>query len=238
MYFDRLAVRRRQPEIMDEPGLDAARHVAALRALARINALSAGTAVVWGHLLGVAKEVGDRPVRVLDVASGGGDALLRLWRRGRRAGVRLELCGVDVSPTALAHAGAGAQAAGADIAFRQLDVLRDELPGGHDVIVSSLFLHHLHEGDAVTLLAKMRAAAERLVLVDDLVRSRLGYVAACVGTRLLTRSGVVHVDGPRSVAGAFTACEAQALAERAGLHGASVRRHWPWRYLLAWRKPA
>jgi hypothetical protein len=57
---------------------------------------------------------------------------------------------------------------------------------------------------------------------------------AHVAGRILTTSDVVHVDGPRSVEGAFTMEEARALAERAGLHGATVRWRWPFRYLLKW----
>jgi hypothetical protein len=59
---------------------------------------------------------------------------------------------------------------------------------------------------------------------------------ACAGTRLLSRSPVVHVDGPRSVAAAFTPAEALDLAQRAGLTGATVVRRWPCRFLLTWRR--
>jgi hypothetical protein len=43
-------------------------------------------------------------------------------------------------------------------------------------------------------------------------------------------------DGPISVAAAFSGAEAQTLAERAGLHGAVVTRHWPERFLLSWNR--
>jgi hypothetical protein len=84
----------------------------------------------------------------------------------------------------------------------------------------------------------MARLATRLVLVNDLVRGPAAYALAWLGTRLLTRSPVVHLDGPRSVAAAFTLREARELAERAGLHGARIDRRWPCRYLLAWRRPA
>jgi hypothetical protein len=57
---------------------------------------------------------------------------------------------------------------------------------------------------------------------------------AVVGCHLLSGSRVVHVDGPISVAGAFTPGEALSLAEQAGLQGATLTRHWPQRYLLTW----
>jgi len=80
----------------------------------------------------------------------------------------------------------------------------------------------------------MAAAAQILVLVDDLVRSRWGYLLAWTGCHVLSGSRIVHVDGPISVAAAFTPSEALFLAERAGLQGASLTRHWPQRFLLTW----
>jgi hypothetical protein len=100
-----------------------------------------------------------------------------------------------------------------------------------------LFWHHLAEPDGIKLLERMAAAARRAVLVDDLVRSRLGFALVWVGSYLLTRSSVVHTDGPLSVRAALSLAEARELAERAGLHGATIRRHWPERFLLTWRKP-
>jgi hypothetical protein len=80
----------------------------------------------------------------------------------------------------------------------------------------------------------MAQAARRLIVVNDLSRSRLGYFVAQVACRTITRSDVVRVDGPRSVAAAFRPCEARRLAQRAGLPGARVRRRWPFRFLLTW----
>ena len=65
-----------------------------------------------------------------------------------------------------------------------------------------------------------------------------GWLLAHVGTRLLSRSWVVHTDGPRSVAGAFTVAELRELAAEAGLVGAEVAWRWPFRMLLTWRRPS
>ena len=118
--------------------------------------------------------------------------------------------------------------------FFALDALAGPLPGGYDVVTCTLFLHHLGEHDAVELLREVGAAARRLVLVDDLIRSRLGYALAAVGCHLLSGSRVVRYDGPASVAGAFSLAEVKSLAERAGLTGALIETHWPQRFLLSW----
>ena len=72
--------RQRLPEIMDQPDLRPARHVGALRGLARVNFWSGSAGILWRPLSALARRLG-RPIRVLDAASGGGDVPLRLWRR-------------------------------------------------------------------------------------------------------------------------------------------------------------
>ena len=115
-------------------------------------------------------------------------------------------------------------------------MLARPLSTDYDVLTSSLFLHHLDEKQAMALLGRMAAAARRAVFVCDLQRSWLGYGLAWFGCRLLTRSPIVHVDGPRSVEAAFAAEEISSLAVRSGLDGAVITHHWPQRWLLAWRK--
>ena len=227
--------RRLRPEVMDQPGLDPGRHRQALRGLGRINYWSRSAAILWPPLAALARNHG-RPARVLDLASGGGDVPIRLWHRAGRAGLPIVVEGCDISPLAVDHATRQAERQGAEVRFFVTDALTDALPEGYDAVVCSLFLHHLTEEQAVALLRRM-ATAGKLVLVNDLVRSRAGLLLARVGTRLLSLSPVVHVDGPRSVEGAFTIAEAHALAERAGLSGATVEPRWPCRFLLTWVRP-
>ena len=232
-----LSSRRRLPEIMDQPGLDPAEHAAALRALGRVNALSRAGSALWPAIARLARRCRDEPLRVLDVASGGGDVPISLARRAVRTGLPVRVEGCDISPRATAFARAEALAQGVAVRFFEWDVRGGPLPEGYDVLTCSLFLHHLDEAEAVDLLARMSQAARRLVLVDDLVRSRLGHALAWVGCRLLSNSPVVRHDGPVSVSAAFTPAEAAALAGRAGLAGARVNRHWPQRFLLSWCRP-
>jgi SAM-dependent methyltransferase len=230
-----LAQRVREPEVMDDPGLDESRHVYALDALARVNRLSGTASRVWREVRDLARE-GVRPVRLLDVACGGGDVLLDVGRRARRHGIEVELSGCDLSPVALARARRRAASEGQEARFVEIDVLQGTLPGSPHLTTSSLFLHHLDDGDAVQLLARMAGAAERLVLVQDLRRTRLGYILAWAILRVLTTSDVAQRDGPVSVRAAFSVEEARRLAESAGLEGAEVKRCWPERFTIRWTR--
>jgi SAM-dependent methyltransferase len=222
--------RRLAPERMDDPGLDPALHAGALRGLERINLLSVTVRTLWASLRRLAPS---EPLRVLDLACGAGDVAIGLRRRARAAGLPLQVAACDTSPVALAHARARAAAEGVDVEFFACDVLR-EFPRGYDVYTCSLFLHHLREGEALELLRGM--ASGRALLLSDLVRSRLGYWAARLGVRLLTRSPVVHYDAPVSVESAFTRAELRALADAAGIAGARITGHWPFRMLLEWSR--
>lgn len=227
-----LSRRRVEPELMDSPALDRRRHVGALEALARVNAVSFSGRRVWAEVRRLARQ-GIRPVRVLDVACGGGDVLLDVAGRARRADVEVDLRGLDVSPVALDRAREAAGALG--VRFDLRDALREPLPGA-DVVCSSLFLHHLERDEAIELLRSMAEATERVLLLQDLRRTRLGYLFAWAGLGLLTRSEVARHDGLISVAAALTLPEVESLRRDAGLDGTEIEPCWPQRFTLRWER--
>ena len=75
------------------------------------------------------------------------------------------------------------------------------------------------------------------VVVNDLVRSRVSMALVWLGSRLLSRSKVVHFDAMASVRAAFTLSEMQGLVRSAGLESASVWSYWPCRLLSVWCDP-
>jgi 2-polyprenyl-3-methyl-5-hydroxy-6-metoxy-1,4-benzoquinol methylase len=228
-----LSARDRQPELMDQPGLAAEAHHDALAGLATINRLSFAARALWRPIAARMQAEPKRTWRLLDVACGAGDVPVALARRAARAGLRLSVAGCDVSETAVACARRRAEAAGIDAEFFALDVLRKEVPYGYDFVTCSLFLHHLEMADVVALLRSMGRAAGTLAVVSDLRRTHIGYALAHFGTRVLSRSRIVQIDGPLSVRAAFTMPEMWGLAEKAGLgRRVSIRRSWPQRFLM------
>ncbi|MFN9984544.1 MAG: methyltransferase domain-containing protein [Pirellula sp.] len=105
-----------------------------------------------------------------------------------------------------------------------------------DIVYCTLFLHHFDDTSAVKVLDAMKRLARRAVLVDDLCRTSLGWWLAYLGCHLLSRSRIVHFDGPQSVRAALTPQEAQALAAEAGMRDAAIRRHWPERFMMRWER--
>jgi SAM-dependent methyltransferase len=232
-----LAQRNIQPEIMDQPGLDGEEHRSALRGLARINWISDSVRILLEPLLAFRDEKNAAPLRALDVACGGGDVAIALQRRARRAGLDVEVHGCDLSEEAIAFARRRAKANGSGASFFRHDALAGRFPEGYDVILSSLFFHHLERSQAEQVLTEMARAAKRMIVVNDLRRCTLGYAAAWAGCRALSASPIVHHDGPRSVEAAFTDHEFANLAQSCGLEGFAIARRWPFRFRFVWAKP-
>lgn len=226
--------RRVAAELMDAPGVEPTLHDRALRALARVNALSFTAGRLWRVVRRLRRE-GAAPVRVLDLACGGGDVAVSLAVRARRAGIPVEIHACDRSAFAIDRARARAERARVVVRFFALDVVEGALPSGFDLVASSLFLHHLEAAQAVRLLSAMSRAG-RVGVVQDLRRGRLGLALAWGALHLLTRSEIARVDGLRSVRAAFTADELGALARAAGLPSPEVTPIWPQRLLLHWRR--
>ncbi len=219
---------------MDDESLDERLHVEALRGLGRINQLSFTARTLWDPIAAFARNAG-RPIRVLDVATGGGDVPIALAAAAERHGADITFAGCDKSEVALQCAQKKCKEHCQQVTFFKWNAMTDSFPVDYDIAINTLFLHHLDPQDTINLLVKMSAA--RMVLVSDLVRCKTGLALAHVATRLLSRSRVVHVDGPRSVRAAYTCQEMLEMAEAAGLHHASIRPCWPFRMLLSWSKP-
>ena len=229
-------LRRREPEVMDDPALEPGLHAAALRGLARITVVSRAAWPVWkaSEKLAVRANKAGRSLSVLDIATGSADVPIALagYAKARRLGLELHAC--DVSARALGHAAERAKTAGVTLRTFEADVTRGVLPGEFDVVTCSLFLHHLDEADVVAVLAAMRAAARHRVVVSDLRRTRFGLALATVVPRMLTRSPVVHTDALLSARAAWTIEELAAMAARAGMDGCAITPCWPSRMVLTW----
>ena len=219
---------------MDGADLSPTAHVAALAGLERLNLLALHARPFWREIgPWAAGATPDQPLRVLDLACGGGGLVLGLRRRARRERLAVQVDGCDRSPTAVAFAEARAAKAGlAGGRFFACDLLGDGVPSGYDVVINSLFLHHLTEDEAVAFLRDAAAKVQRVALISDILRTRLGLWLVRVACPVLGGSRIVVEDGLTSLRAAFTATELREIAAWAGFPGVSLRPHWPERALL------
>lgn len=235
-FWPNLNTRNRQQELMDDPQLDEELHQRALEGLSRVNWVARTHRLLWQPIEDYCRKNQLTSISVMDLGCGSGDLLIWLKKKARSKGIELKITGCDLSPVALETARQRADRENLDSKFLEMDVLGGDLPTDQDIVVSSLFLHHLQESDVVKLLQRMAETAKHLVITQDLLRSRWGYLLCLAGTHLISRSPVVHVDGPLSVAGAFTLAEIQQLAEQAGLGNCQINRCWPERFVFTWQR--
>jgi 2-polyprenyl-3-methyl-5-hydroxy-6-metoxy-1,4-benzoquinol methylase len=222
-------------EIMDSPGIAEADHVQALAGLRRINQASGTAKHMAAPIVAMARRDGLSRISMLDVACGGGDVPIGIVRAAAQHGIQIDLTLLDRSPTAVKQATDAAALAGIAAKGIIADALAELPKLDVDVVSNSLFLHHLLEADQVTgLLRHMRQTARRMVVISDLRRSRVGYAVAWGMCRILSRSKIVHYDGPVSVRAAWTSAELADCAAKAGMDGVQVSNCRPWRMMLVW----
>lgn len=225
------AKRARVDEWMDDPGLDPDRHLAALRGLSRLNRISMVSGVFFSQLARLAAMTPGRPLRVLDVASGSADLPIDWLRRAKKREMQLQVTALDRSDVAMRAAADSAKVAKVELGTVVRDCLKDGLPSGFDVVTNSLFMHHLEDFEAVRLIQEMWRVSDRAVVICDLERSIVNVGLVGLGSRIVTRSDVVHHDAIASVRGAYSRDEFSALLRQAMGFPVPVRMSFPCRFL-------
>ncbi|TWT65285.1 methyltransferase domain-containing protein [Allorhodopirellula solitaria] len=224
--------RSRVDERMDAPDLPDDQHRAALAGLRRLNRLSGISGTLFRRLARIAANLpANRPLRVLDVASGSGDLPIDWLRRASRRKLPLAVTALDRSELAMQTAADAAQAAGVQLGTVVRDCVRDGLPSGFDVVTSSLFMHHLDPHEVSRLIQEMWRVSDRAIVICDLERSRTNLALIAAASRLVTRSDVVHFDASASVHAAYTRDEFATLLHQALCFSVPVKRSPPCRFL-------
>jgi SAM-dependent methyltransferase len=226
-----------EAELMDDPAVDLATFRDCLRDIAKVNVVTLARFPTLAFLEQLRRDgrldIG-RPVEIVDVGSGFGDALSIIGDWARHHGVAVKLTGIDLNPWSAQIA---AEAGESTARFVTADVF--DYDGPADIVVSSLFTHHLDDGDVARFLRWMEARATIGWFVNDLHRHPVAYHGFTVLVRLMRWHRFVRHDGPVSVTRAFIPADWRALIARAGLGdaGVQVRRRFPFRLCVERTKP-
>ncbi|MDQ2655469.1 MAG: methyltransferase domain-containing protein [Chloroflexota bacterium] len=222
-------------ELLDDAGHDLAELADSLRDVRRVNQLFGGLRTVRTQLPRLlAATSPERPVTILDLATGSADIPINAVRWARQQGREVEITASDYSADILAIA-ARRVAGYPNIHVLQCDAR--EVPfadASFDIVLCSLALHHFAPPDAVRVLAEMDRVSRVGFIVNDLARSRPGYIGAWLVGRLATRNRITRHDAPLSALRAYTPGELRALLDRAGVADVEVRSS-PWFRMSATR---
>jgi ubiquinone/menaquinone biosynthesis C-methylase UbiE len=205
-------------ELLDGPLDDPDALAGNLRDLRRINRWLGGADLSRSGIEGLAAQRAE--LTILDIGTGGADIPLALLAWAGRRGQHWTVVAIDSRPEILQAA------ARVNPAIARTDRLELRVADGRslpyadrtfDVAHASLVLHHLGPDAAVELLREMARVARLGVVVNDLHRSRLGWVGAWLLGNLLTTNRYTRRDAPLSVRRAYRVGEMTALLEAAGL---------------------
>jgi hypothetical protein len=107
-------------------------------------------------------------------------------------------------------------------------------------VISSLFTHHLDDGDIVRFLQWMEIHAQIGWFINDLSRAAIPYYFFRAFSKLAGLHPFVQHDGPISIARSFVPEEWQTMCAVAGLGplDVSIESFKPARLCVSRRKPA
>ncbi len=208
------------PEQMDEP-CSREQLRACLRDLSRVNRWT----FAYRPVLAWLNSIGSRPVagslRILDVGCGYGDGLRRIERWARQRRIAVELTGIDLNPDAAVIA---REAAPVDSRIRWVSGnLFDYKPRRPPhLVLSSLFTHHLEDGDIVQFIQWMERNSEVGWFINDLSRAPIPYHFFRIFSKLARLHPFVQHDGPVSIARSFVVEDWRRYCSHAGLSASDV----------------
>jgi SAM-dependent methyltransferase len=159
------------------------------------------------------------PLHIVDVGSGGGDMLRRIAVWAKRRGVPVRLTGVDLNPYA-ARVAKELTVETHGAAWITGDAFT--YTGPVDVVLSSLFTHHLEEIEIVRFLSWSEGIAKRGWFVNDLCREAIPYRLFGALSKVMRWHRFVQHDGPVSFRRSFREEDWQRMVSAAGIDFADV----------------
>ncbi|OHX64369.1 methyltransferase domain-containing protein [Flammeovirga pacifica] len=223
--------RTNQLELLDAPNIPTKDLYQNLKELHTINSLLGGYNVMIKGIERLLKDVPpNKEIKILDIGSGGGDTLKVIHRKLSKK-YNLKLYGVDLKKDCIDYASENCKKY--DITFilsDYRDLIDQELE--FDIVVSSLFCHHLTNHDLVNLFQWMHTHAKIGAVVNDLHRHPLAYYSIQWLTKLISKSYLVKNDAPLSVARSFKRNDFSRYLKEANITKHRLTWFWAFRWLL------
>jgi hypothetical protein len=148
-----------------------------------------------------------------------------------RARLTVELAGIDLNPQS-AQLARAATPGSMQIQYLTGDVFAHKPSRPYDVIINSLFMHHMNEDQTVAMLRWMAAHSRLGFFVNDLHRHRVAYEFIRVFTRCFGFNRMIRHDAPLSVARSFRTADWLGYAARADLDRSRLTVTWHWAFRL------
>ena len=223
-----------RPELLDEGAGSLAEVRRSLRDIERINTWLGGAKPVCDATWRLLRQHEIQTATILDVGTGSADILRRLAQAAPRAGLDLNLIGLDLSQRHL-HVARETIGGAENIALVGGDAFRLPLADASvDLVLASLFLHHFRPAQIEALLAEFSRVASVGWIINDLVRAYIPLWFFRLTRPVFARSYLTRHDGEASIRRGYTPTEMARIVK--GIEGAHVQSHFPYRMSVVWTR--
>lgn len=210
--FSWLKQRAEKPEYMDDFSTGGEELREALQHLRRINRIFGATRPTLFGVKHLWSEAG-KPAQfsILDIGSGSGDVNRLILKWADENNIRLRVVLSDLSDEACAEARLLYEDE-PRIQVNQSDLFK--LPERCvDMVTATQFVHHFSSEDLPKVLRHMLHASRIGIVIHDIHRHWIPWLAVKVVTHLISRNRYIRHDGALSVAKGFRAAEWKKLKE-------------------------
>ena len=227
--------RSSEMEIMDDFTMEGVLFRDTLDKLEIINRFLGGNSVT---INGLKKLLENQPknktITIVDLGCGNGDILRDVSKFGRKNNYSFKLIGIDANLAATEYAKELSKEY-SELSFKTMDILSEDFKKqSYDVVLCTLFLHHLKNEELISFLKKTTENATIGVVVNDLHRHKLAYyLFKLIG--FFIKNKMVRQDGLTSVLRAFKKKDLENIAKEIKVHF-SIQWKWAFRYLWILKK--
>lgn len=226
--------RSTEPEYMDGAAVEGPEMSRALEELQYVNRYLGGVRSSLKALAQAEAEAKETKKRleILDLGTGAADIPAAMVQWGCSQGRVVRVVGVDFNPFVCSWAQRQVEH------LSQVEVVRGDalnLPFGRktfDYVHCAMFLHHFPQEEAARIVQTMYGLSRRGIIINDLHRHPVAFRAISWITRRWSKSSMVQHDAPVSVLRGFRSVDLEELAHLSGIARFSVRRYWPFRFVL------
>ncbi len=235
----KLTQRSYQAELMDDLSLRGEDLRQNLDELAFINHWLGGNLVITQALQKLKKRGvldSQKPLKIADLGSGGGDNLQVMAKWCRQQGISAKLTGIDANDFMIEYAQKKTQDF-TEISYQKKDIFSDDFKASDfDIITMSLFCHHFTDTQLILLFRKLKQEAGKVVIINDLHRHPLAYQSIKFLTKALNGSYLLQNDAPLSVKRAFTKNDFSNLLRMANVKRFEIQWIWAFRFQVMFGK--
>ena len=227
--------RSSEMEIMDDFTMEGVLFRDTLDKLEIINRFLGGNSVTIKGLKKLLKNQSkNKTITIVDLGCGNGDVLRDVSKFGRKNNYSFKLIGIDANPAAIDYARELSKEY-SELSFKTIDILSEDFKKqSYDVVLCTLFLHHLKNEELISFLKTTTDKAKIGVVVNDLHRHKLAYyLFKLIG--FFIKNKMVRQDGLTSVLRAFKREDLENIAKEIKVHF-SIEWKWAFRYLWIMKK--